>query len=73
MNVGHEISAAWDAIERERLTDHYLEVRRQALRIIQEIPSGTPDEKLTNGQKRAWRDYDGAVEALGILARGDRP
>ena len=62
MDPGFEIARVMGEITRERDMDHYRAMYGASMRVLREIPSGTPDSELTAAQRKAWRDHDRALQ-----------
>ncbi len=65
MDAGSQIAAAMSDIERYAEEDRYRQQFRAALKVLREIPSGTPDNELTPEQREAWKSYDQARDWFG--------
>jgi len=61
---GREIAAALDAINRDDENERLRAQYRAAMKVLREIPSGTPDADLTDEQREAWRLHDEALRAV---------
>ena len=64
MSAAEHIAAAMGDIVREAEADRYRQQYRTAMKILREIPSGTPDSDLTPEQREAWKAHDDALRWL---------